>query len=658
MADENAVVVSRELALKLFNKTDVTGKSIEWIHDEYGGIYKISGVFATPSANATIQFDAAFNIKKFLEENDDLEDWQNSDPFTYVALKPHSDPRLFIEKIRDFLQSKNNDLKSTLLAQQFSDRYLYGTYENGQAVGGRIDYVRLFSVIALFILIIACVNFMNMTTAKAAVRIKEVGVKKVMGANRKNLFAQYLTESTLFAFLSLAMSFALVGFILPLFSEMTGKRIILDFSPSIIFGVLGLTLLTGLVSGSYPALYLSGFSPASILKGKGSQRMGKQLVRTGLVVFQFAVSAILVVAVMVVYQQVELIQSKNLGYNKEQIIQFRLGIQETAREEGGGMSEADIDDFLKNIKNVPGVKNASNYAYFMDDYGTTTGLEWPGKDPGKNILFGNIAAGYDFIETLQIKMQEGRAYSRKYSTDKEKIIFNETAIREMGLEDPIGKVVKLWGEEREIIGIMEDFHFAQLYEKIGPLFINLTTGDFASNVLLKMEAGNEVATIDRVKKVYQDYFITGLPLDFFFMDEQYNRLYAQEILVGKLSRYAAGTAIFIACLGLFGFATFTVQRRLKEMAIRKVLGSSEVNIIKLLLRAFLVPVLLAFLVAIPISYFIAGNYLNAFAFHVEVSVWHFVITGLFLLLVTLMTVGLQLGKVTGLKMAKYVKGKG
>ncbi|MEO1259748.1 MAG: ABC transporter permease [Bacteroidota bacterium] len=654
LTDENAIVISEELSNKLFETTDAIGKTIEWIHDEYGGTYQVSGVFAQLPATSTNQFDAVFNIKRFLAENDDLTGWTNSDPYTYATLHPHVSLAQFNQKIEYFLQTKNAETEETLMAQKYADRYLHGIYENGRPVSGRIAYVKLFSLVALFILLIAGINFMNMSTAKAAVRLKEVGVKKVMGADRHSLLAQYLTESTILSLISLVIALGLIHFLLPIFNEVTGKQLALHFGSKMMLGISGIAVLTGLFSGSYPALYLSRFSPVQIFKNKTARHAGHPFARHGLMIFQFAISIILLVAVLVVFQQVDLIQSKNLGYNKEQIVQFRLGITANAREDGGGMTDEKINDFLQRLKNIPGVKNATNYAYFMDDFGTTTGLDWPGKEADKTIFFGNVAAGYDFIETLQIKLAAGRAYSREYATDHEKIIFNQTAVREMGIEAPIGKTVTLWGKEREIVGIMEDFHYDKLYEGIAPFFLNLTTNDFASNILVKLEAGQEKAAIDRIKKTYQDFFIAGLPFEYSFLDEQYEQLYAQEIQTGQLSKYAAGMAIFIACLGLFGFASFTMQRRLKEMAVRKILGSGAINIVQLLLRSFLSPIFIAFLIAVPVSYLIAQHYLSAFTFHVELSVWHFGVAGMIILILTVLTVGVQLVKATNVSMVEYL----
>jgi len=639
--DINSIVISEEMAEKLFSTTNAIGRTVEWIHDEFGGTYKVSGIFANLPAISTDQFDAVFNFDVFIEENDNLREWNNSDPYTYVTLKPNINISEFNAKIRNFLNAKNKNPGETLFAQLYSDTYLYGNYENGKPSGGRIAYIRLFSIIALLILIIACVNFINLSTAKASTRIKEIGVKKVIGAVRKNLMAQYLTESVLMTFISLMFALVIVVLLLPQFNSISGKEIVLTLSSNLIVSILIIVLLTALLSGMYPAFYLSGFSVLNGLKGKADKSVGGGLIRKGLVVFQFSISIVLIASVIIIYKQIEFIQSKNLGYNKDNTIQFRMGMREIGRDEGGEVSEEDIENFLQVLKNTPGVVNATNYAYFIDDFGTTPDISWAGKSADEEILFGNVAAGYDFVETMGVEMKEGRSFSRNYKTDIDKIIFNETAIAAMGLENPIGKVVSLWGEEKEIIGVMGDFHFDRLYEKIQPLFIKLTTGSFASNIIVKIQAGNEAVMVDRIKEAYQDYFIEGMPFEFKFVEDKYQALYQSEKRVATLSKYFAGLAILISCLGLFGLATFTAQRRRKEISIRKVLGQSASQIMLMLSSEFAKLILVSILIALPIAYLLTSNWLSGFAYRIPLKFWHFLGAGIVALLIAMLTVGSQ-----------------
>ncbi|MDN5200996.1 ABC transporter permease [Fulvivirgaceae bacterium BMA10] len=645
LTDNNSIVISEELAEKLFNTKEAIGRSVEWMHNEYGGVYNVTGVFKAPTHNSTIQFDAVFNYKVFLEANNKYEGWENEDIYTYIILNSNANVDQFKDRIKHFLETKKEFTEQTLLAQFFSERYLHGHYENGIPSGGRIVYVQLFSIIAAFILVIACVNFINMSTARASTRMKEVGLKKAIGAGRNNLIIQYITESVIMAFISLILSIGMVLFFLPQFETITGKYIVLTYDPVLISSILIITLLTGAISGIYPALYLSGFNPARALKAKNSKGAGGQLIRKGLVIFQFAISVILIVSVIVIYKQVEFIQSKNLGYNKDNIIWFTAGVREVERIQGNeeaDLNGEEIEKFLQILKNVPGVAGATNYWHNMvGDYGTTRGVSWPGKDPDVNIRFAQISGGYDFIETLGIEMKEGRVYSRDHRTDHTRIILNEAAVKTIGYEDPVGKVIDLWGEEREIIGVTKDFHIDSFYEEIMPVFIKLDVNVLASNIMVRIEMGNESATIDRVKQVYQDYFTAGMPFEFKFLDDNYQQLYDQEIRVGILSRYAAGIAIFISCLGLFGFATFTVQRRIKEVGIRKVLGADSFKIIYLLTVDFTKIVLIAVAISLPIGYFITARWLEDFAFRINPEWSFYVSAGLLVIIIAWLTVGMQ-----------------
>ncbi len=645
LTNTNGVVISEEMAIKLFQTTDAMGKTVEWIHDEYGGTYTVSGIFKELPKNSTTQFDAVFNMEIFMAQNEDLNEWNNSDLMTYAVLTPNTELASFNAKIKDFLKTKNEHFPDTYFAQVYGERYLYGNYENGMVSGGRIQYVRLFSIIALLILIIACVNFVNMATAKASTRIKEIGIKKSVGAKRKNLMVQFTIESIVIACISMAFALIIVALLLPQFNTISGKELILNFNTDVLVGVLLITLFTGVIAGIYPALYLSGISVLNGLKGKLTKNMGGNFVRKGLVIFQFVTSVVLIVSVLIVYKQMDFIRGKNLGFNKEHIIWFSSGVLEAnmnGTNDSGGMSVEQIETFLQILKATPGVVNASNFRHtMMADFGTTTGVDWHGKDTDQDALFAQISGGYDFIETMQIQLKEGRLFSREFKADSDKIIFNEAAIEQMGMKNPIGKVISLWGENREIIGVVKDFHVDKMYNKVLPVFMKLDNNNFASNIMIRMEPGNEAATMERIKNAYQDYFIKGMPFDFQFLDENYQTLYESEKRVASLSKYFAGLAILISCLGLFGLVTFTAERRRKEISIRKVLGQTTTQVMVMLSSEFAKLVLVAILIALPIAYLLTNNWLSGFAYHIPLRLWYFLGAGLVALLVAMLTVGSQ-----------------
>ncbi|HTD92928.1 MAG TPA: FtsX-like permease family protein, partial [Chitinophagaceae bacterium] len=498
--------------------------------------------------------------------------------------------------------------------------------------GGRIAYVRLFSVIAIFILIVACINFMNLSTAKAARRTKEVGIKKVVGASRGSLVLQYLSESLLMTFSSLFIAILLMQLLLPAFNNITGKQLTLLFDTKIVLAILGIAILTGLVAGSYPAFFLSAFTPSVVLKGTHKHSMGELWVRKGLVIFQFALSAIFIASVLIIYRQVDFIRSKNLGYERDHLIHFEIPLEMDSVKLNAAES------FVRELSNIPGVVNASSYYHnLMGDHGAISGLEWPTKDPSANIEFANLEVGYNFLETAGIKLKEGRGFSAN-SNSRREIVFNEMAIQAMGLKDPIGKTIKFWGEEKEIVGVATDFNFESLYKQVKPCFFQVYS--VMPNVLVKIKAGNEKQTIALIGKAYTN-FNKGLVFDYRFLDQDYQALYISETRIGIMSRYFAGLAIIISCLGLFGLAAFSAQRRQKEIGIRKVVGASVTSVALLLSREFLLLVGVAILIAFPLVWWAMNGWLSGFAYRVTIGADIFVITAVAAMLITVITISFQ-----------------
>ena len=471
---------------------------------------------------------------------------------------------------------------------------------------------------------------MNLSTAKASRRLKEVEIKKAVGAERSTLIFQYLGESTLMAMLSLLTAIGLVLLFLPQFNQITGKQLHLPLDASLILSFLAITLVTGLLAGSYPALYLSAFNPVKVLKGTLNKSVGELWARKGLVVVQFTLSIILIVSVFIVYKQIESAQSKNLGYDKDNILYVNRA----------GWEEGPLETFLAEARQLPGVLRASSMGHDMTGHiAASYGVQWPGKNPDDRIEFEMMPVGYDMLELLEVEMTAGRTFSKEFSTDTSKIIFNEAAIAHIGFTDPVGKVVT-WGDEKmEIIGVVKDFHFESLHEKVKPMMFWLDPPRTWS-IAIKIKAGEEQETIAQIQPLFQTFY-PGFPFDYKFLDQEYQALYAAEQRVSTLSRYLAGIAILISCLGLFGLAAFTAERRLKEIGIRKILGSGDWNIVYLLSGDFTKMVLVAIVIALPISYFIAQRWLQDFAFHIDLRWWYFAGAGLLALLIAWFTVGLQ-----------------
>ena len=638
LKNNNTVVISENLALKLFHTTDVIGKEFTWSNTDVKSEKHalISGVFKNTPANSSDQFDFLVSLDALFSIGSNYLKWGNYGPNTFIVLKKDVNPERFNTKIEGFLKSKGQKTH-TLFIRPFADGYLYNRFENGKVDGGRIDYVKLFSLIAVFILLIACINFMNLSTAKASRRLKEVGIKKVMGAQRGSLILQYMAESLLLTILSVFVSLLVVELLLPQFNQIVGKELSLYYSPSLILSLLTITIFTGLVSGSYPALYLSGLKPVSALKGKLNLTAGALWTRQGLVVFQFTLSVILIVGVFVIYKQIEYVQTKNLGYQKDNVIYF----------ETEGKFRDNVNFAIDAVKKITGVLNASSIdRELLGDLNYTFGdFSWEGRDPKEVIKFQRAQINAGLLETLGVKMADGRSFSNKFGSDTSKIIINEAGIKVMRLSHPIGKTFTLWGKDYQIIGVIKDFHFESLHQPVRPMFLRYApTG--TNRVMVKVSQGKVEDVIKGLQKLNASYN-PGFNLDVKFLDKDFQAQYLAETRVSVLSRYFASIAVIISCLGLFGLAIFTAERRLKEIGIRKVLGASELNIVYTLSKDFARPVFFAILIALPVSYVMTRYWLNTFAYRMELQIWYFFAAGVLALLIAWLTVGLQAIKAAG-----------
>lgn len=633
--DTNSVVISRDLADNFFGKgADPTGKSlaIKEGEEEIDEVFTVSGIFEVPTISSQ-QFDFILPYKTFLKyrDPDDIA-WYSNSSNVYALLAPSTDINAFNQKMADFVSKRHEYLKSEqVLFTKYSDNYLRGNYENGKQIGGRINYVILFSIVALFVLSIACINFMNLSTARATRRLKEVGVKKAIGANRKSLIIQFLSESVLLSFFSLVCAVIIVLLLLPWYNSITGKELSFAIAPQIVFTLILIALFTGLLSGSYPALYLTKFSAVNVLKGKINSSFGELLARKGLVIFQFSISILLIVAVGVIYMQLDFMQSKNLGYDKDNVMIFEI--------QDGLIDKVDV--FLEQAKQLPGVVNATYMQGEMTNFSNSSGgHSWPGQTKeSKNINFRHAHVGPEFIETMGIELKEGRTYINEKPDNESKIILNETAVEVMGLENPIGTIIDMRGPNREIIGVVKDFHIRSLYEEIAPMALLCRT-EWISNLVVKIKAGEEKTAIASLEKLYNE-FNPGLAFDFRFLDNQYQELYQSEQRVSTLSKYFAAMAILISCLGLFGLAAFSAERRRKEIGIRKVLGQTVSQVTIMLSSEFVKLVFISILIALPISYLLASNWLSQFAYKISLHPGYFIGAGIMAMFVAVLTVGSQ-----------------
>jgi ABC-type antimicrobial peptide transport system permease subunit len=635
LADKNAIVISEQMAVSLFGTpAEAMGKSIEWELMGQKNIGTVSGVFAGLPANNSMKFDFAMTYEKLMTDlAPNFQKWWNEGPATYLVLRPGTDIDKFNAKIKDFIKPYFKETIFSLFVRPYASGYLYGQYDNGQQAGGRIEYVRLFTLVAVFILVIACINFMNLSTARASRRLKEVGIKKVVGSTRRALILQFLSEALLVTVLSVIGACLLVSAALPLFNAITGKELQVTLTVEMIAALLAVTLVTGLLAGSYPAFYLSGFKPITVLKGQLKNSVGELLARKGLVVFQFVVSLVLIVAVIVIYQQVDYVQSKHLGYDRSNVIIF----------DKEGTSAQNAEAFLTELRRQRGVVRASAVQQGIvqgTSLGASTyGVDWPGKTEKDLIDFAVRAVDFELLETLGIQLKEGRSFSKAFGAEADGIIFNETAIRAMGLKNPIGTKVRMWQKDKTIIGVVKDFHMASLHEAISPmLFFYDPKG--ASSIMARIEPGKEKETISGLTDFYKK-INPGYVFDYSFIDNQYQALYQSEQRVSMLSRLFAGLAMLISCLGLFGLAAFNAEIRKKEIGIRKVLGASVNNIMLLLSKDFIRLVVLAILIAFPLSWWAMTKWLSGFAYHIPIDPAVFVVAGITILLVALVTLSYQ-----------------
>ena len=628
-----SAVISENLAKKLFKTTDAVGKRMVWSNAELQMEFQaqISGVFKDVPKESSEPFDFLISSDVlFTAGNATYQQWKNYGPTTYVVLDKNEDLALFNNKIKDFLKSK--DVAGyTLFARPYSEAYLYNQTENGQITGGRIDYVKLFGFTAFLILLIACINFTNLATANASKRLKEIGIKKVLGIQRSNLTLEYLFESVLISFISLFISLLAVELLLPSFNGITGKDLSLHFDAGLMSILGGIALTTGIIAGLYPAIYLSGLRPVTALKGKLQFSPAALWMRQGLVVFQFVCSGILIVAVLVVYRQIQYVQTKSQGFQKENVLYF----------EAEGRLKNNVLLAVDALRRLDGVVNAAAIdRELLGDLSYTTGeFDWEGRDQREVIRFQRADVTAGLIETLGMKMVAGRPFSEKFGSDSLNVIINEAGIQAMRLKNPVGKTFTLWGNKMQIIGVVGDFHFESMHKQVGPMFIRYKPSN-ANRIMIRTAPGQLNAVIGELKQ-YNANYNPGYTLNYKFLDQDFQKQYLSETRMAVLSKYFAVLAVVISCLGLFGLARFAAEKRFKEIGIRKVLGARAVQLMYMLSRDFMKPVFVSILISLPLAYLICVNWLASYAYRIELEWWFFAVGGLIAVVISLGTVFYQ-----------------
>lgn len=595
---------------------------------------KVTSVFENIGNNSSDKFEYVLNWELFLANEAWLQNWHNSGPTTYIKLRDKADAAAVASKIRQFIKGYDKEWSEIdrleLGLQPFGEKYLYSNFKNGVVDGGRIDYVKLFNIVAAFILLIACINFMNTSTARSIKRAKEIGVRKVMGAVRSALATQFMLEAFVFTAIAVLFSVVLLMVLLPGFNLMVGKNIGTPIT-SIQFwgGLVLLTLVTGLISGSYPALLLSSFKPIAALKSTFKVNSSSISFRRVLVIVQFALSMTFIVGTIVVSKQVEYIQNKNLGYEKYNLLYISLT----------GNLGRDFQTFKNEMLQVPGVNNVGRVTNRPIELENTTGdVIWEGKAPGTKPVFTQMTAGYDFVKTFDIKLAYGRDFSEDHA-DSANYLINESALKIIGYKDPIGAPLEMWGVKGTIVGVLKDFHFNSLHVPIEPLVIRLRKNGWGYAVV-RTEPGKTSEVLAGLEQVHKR-LNPDFPFAHQFADEEAAASYQSEMVAQKLSQYFAFLSIFISCIGLLGLAVFTAEQRVKEMGIRKVLGASVLQIVTILSRDFMKLISIAIVISMPVAWYAMREWLSSFEYNVGIQWWMFAIAASTTIVIALLTLGYQ-----------------
>jgi ABC-type lipoprotein release transport system permease subunit len=632
LASPESIAISAKMAANFFGSPDAAiNKTIRF--ESYKDL-KVTAVFADVPANSSERFEYLINWDLQVEREPWIKDWHNSGPTTFLKLRGDADRALVEKKLQHFIKAYDKDYSQIdrleLGLQPYNEKYLYSNFKDGYISGGRIEYVRLFIAVAIFILLIACINFMNLSTARSIKRAKEIGVRKVIGAQRSALIRQFLSEALLFTLFAVLVSLILLTLFLPVFNNLTGKQIAQPFNNYLFwFGMAALTVITSCIAGSYPALLLSSFKPITVLKGHLKLAPASGWFRKGLVVFQFALSIIFIASMIIISKQADYIQTKNLGYHKSNLIYMPIA----------GNLGSNFSLFKNEALKLPGVKDISQMSQRPVQIENTTGsVEWDGKAPDTRPNFTQVAVGYDFVKTMQADIVQGRDFSIDFA-DSANYLVNETALQKIGYKDPIGKSLTFWGTKGSIVGIVKDFHFNSLHVPIEPLIIRLSNATWGV-ALVRTEPGRTEIALQGLERLHEK-LNPEFPFSHQFADEEYAFLYKSEQVVQKLSTYFSFLAIFISCLGLLGLVTFTAEQRVREIGIRKVLGASVSSLFRLLSKDFLVLVLIAFLIATPVAWWAMNSWLQNFEYRVPISWTVFIISGVSAVAISLLTVSFQ-----------------
>ena len=648
LADPNSMVISKDTSLKYFGTTDAVGKILraDFSYGPSSVDFEITGVSENMPGNSHFHYDllaSSATFPTFINNTG----WSSNNFITYVVLKEGTTQLWFDEKLKEFTRkhmgaerfdawvAKGNFWEYFL--QPITRIHLTSDLNGEFEANGNETYVYIFSAISIIILLIACINFMNLSTAKSSLRAKEVGMRKVVGSGRSRLVLQFLSESVLLSYIALALGIGIFIILFPLYENLIGKQLNIQYLDSfvVIPLVLALGLIVGVISGSYPAFFLSSFKPIAALKGNKSSGRGGSWLRNVLVIFQFTISIFLIIGTLAVNQQLKFFQNKKLGFDKEQVLVVN----------NPGSLRDNVDPFKEELRKYSSIIDVSGSNTLPGKSFSNIGF---GAEGVENFTLNLCICDYDFLSTLKLEMADGRFFAKEFSTDSHAAVLNEKAVELLGWENPIGKKINNWSQNGNrgdfvVIGVIKDYHYESLHQEIRPQALFLISGYYNRNesyISARLNTENISETIGYIEDKWKT-FAPQMPFEYSFLDQDYDNLYMNERQTRKLFSVFSFLAIFIACLGLFGLASFIADQKTKEIGIRKVLGASVAKIVKNLNKSFLKWVLIANLIAWPVAWFAMNRWLENFAYRIVLSWWIFVLAAVLAVFIALLTVSLQ-----------------
>ncbi len=639
--DLYSVILTASEAKKYFGNREALNATIRIDNKDY----LVKAIVADAPSNSSFQYNAflplaALLTNKELRRND--ERWNNANYITFVKLRPAVNPLVAAKKITAVLQKNSGDNEGYISLVSLKDMHFETEIQSSSFVHGNKTTAYIFSALAFLLLLVACINYVNLTTAKATLRAKEVSIRKMIGAKRKHLFCQIMTESLLVCFLSLIVTLLLIHFSIPVFNSLTGKLFVLQLTSISIWRIIVITLFTVfLLNSIYPALLLSSFKPLNVFRGFTVLKVKDSYFRKCLVIVQFTISVMLIAGTIIIYQQMQFVQQTNPGYNREQVLSFPIPAN-VVIDKKELLMQAIKQDLIaqSSIQNI----TLANQTVVNIGSMSTGSADWNGRDAAFNPKIAQLSTDTDFQKTMQLQMKEGRWFRSGDEADKNNVVLNETAVSELNIQKPIiGQRFTFKGRTGEIIGIVKDFHYKSMHDKTGPL-IAFNDPQWYRFFIVRTAPGNVLQALTAVQNTWKK-FLPGSPLEYSFLDDAFNDLYKEDQKVSFLILVFAIIAIMISAFGLFGLAAFTAEQRIREMGIRKVLGASISTIISLLSKDFLKLVGIAILIASPIAYWGMNNWIQNFAYRINISWWMFVAAGSVAIIIALVTVSYQAVKV-------------